>query len=118
VLPSVSEPWGLVANEAAACGLPLLVSTHAGCAPTLVPEPDGTCGSRFDPLDVELMAEKLAWMANLSEVDRMLMGANAAKTVAHWGPDRFADGFLEAVELARAARSRPRAHEPAFPGVS
>ncbi len=26
VLPSLREPWGLVANEAAACGLPLLVS--------------------------------------------------------------------------------------------
>lgn len=32
VLPSVSEPWGLVVNEAAASGLPLLVSSLAGCA--------------------------------------------------------------------------------------
>ena len=30
VLPSLSEPWGLVVNEAASCGLPLLVSNRAG----------------------------------------------------------------------------------------
>ena len=46
-----SEPWGLVVNEAAASGLPLLVSSRAGCAATLVPEPEGTTGGRFDPLD-------------------------------------------------------------------
>src|SRR5262249_29590175 len=49
VLPSLSEPWGLVVNEAASAGLPLLVSQRAGCAPTLVPEPDGITGARFDP---------------------------------------------------------------------
>ena len=31
VLPSLMEPWGLVVNEAAACGLPLLVSDRVGC---------------------------------------------------------------------------------------
>src|SRR5690606_36321278 len=56
VLPSLSEPWGLVVNEAAACGLPLLVSDHAGCAGTLVPDPPGQTGWRFDPTDVEEIA--------------------------------------------------------------
>ena len=51
VLPSLSEPWGLVVNEAASAGLPLLVSERAGCAATLVPEPEGTTGARFDPLE-------------------------------------------------------------------
>ena len=36
---SISEPWGLVVNEAAACGLPLLVSDRAGCADTLGARP-------------------------------------------------------------------------------
>ncbi len=39
VLPSLLEPWGLVANEAAASGLPLVLSSRAGCAHTLVPDP-------------------------------------------------------------------------------
>jgi 1,2-diacylglycerol 3-alpha-glucosyltransferase len=106
VLPSLSEPWGLVANEAAACGLPLLISTRAGCVDTLVPEPEGSTGGRFDPYDVEEMATKLSWMANCSEDERQAIGRRAAETVASWGPDRFARGALEALELARKPRQR------------
>ena len=36
VLPSTSESWGLVVNEAMACKLPVLVSKQAGCAADLV----------------------------------------------------------------------------------
>jgi len=111
VLPSLSEPWGLVVNEAAASGLPLLVSTHAGCSLTLVPEPDGTTGSRFDPLDLEAIKTKLAWMAALPEESRRAMGQRAAEVVAHWGPDRFAQGAMEALELAHTAPQR-RAKSP------
>jgi 1,2-diacylglycerol 3-alpha-glucosyltransferase len=106
VLPSLSEPWGLVVNEAAASGLPLLVSSRAGCADTLVPSPEGTTGGRFDPLDVEEMTTKLAWMAALGGEDRRAMGRRAAQVVSAWGPDRFARGAMEAVEFARAAQKR------------
>ena len=108
VLPSVSEPWGLVVNEAAASGLPLLVSSLAGCAPVLVPQPDGMTGSQFDPLDVDAIAQKLAWMAALPDQDRCAMGKKAAETVSHWGPDRFAQGVLEAIDIARIPRRRRR----------
>jgi glycosyltransferase involved in cell wall biosynthesis len=33
ILPSIVETWGLVVNEAAACGLPLAVSERCGCWP-------------------------------------------------------------------------------------
>ncbi|NDB75533.1 MAG: glycosyltransferase, partial [Verrucomicrobia bacterium] len=45
VLPSVSETWGLVVNEAMACGLPAIVSETVGCAPDLVTE--GETGFTF-----------------------------------------------------------------------
>ncbi len=113
VLPSLSEPWGLVVNEAAACRVPLLVSARAGCAPVLVPEPDGTTGSRFDPLDVQAITNKLAWMASLSDQDRAFMGERAAETVEHWGPDRFAKGALEALAIAHErGRRRVRSGSP------
>lgn len=39
VLPSdADETWGLVVNEAQACGLPAIVSEEAGCAPELIEE--------------------------------------------------------------------------------
>jgi 1,2-diacylglycerol 3-alpha-glucosyltransferase len=111
VLPSVSEPWGLVVNEAAASGLPLLVSSRAGCAPILVPEPRGTTGSQFDPLDVSAISENLTWMASLAPKERFEMGRRAADTVSHWAPSRFAQGLLEALDLAQRSirmHSRPR----------
>jgi glycosyltransferase involved in cell wall biosynthesis len=107
VLPSLSEPWGLVVNEAAASGLPLLVSARAGCAATLVPEPEGTTGGQFDPLDLEEMTTKLAWIASLTAEDRRAMGRRAAQVVSEWGPDRFAHGVIKAIELARAKTQWP-----------
>ncbi len=110
VLASLCEPWGLVVNEAAASGLPLLVSQRAGCVATLVPDPQGTTGARFDPLDLESMTTRLAWMAALSERDRRQMGLNSAETVAHWGPGQFARGALEALGLARPSQQVRRTH--------
>ena len=53
--PALSEPWGLVVNEAMAAGLPCLVSRTCGCAPDLVV--DGETGFQFDPENIHQMAE-------------------------------------------------------------
>lgn len=47
VLPSHSEPWGLVVNEAMVCGMPVIVSQTCGCVADLVR--DGVNGFTFDP---------------------------------------------------------------------
>jgi glycosyltransferase involved in cell wall biosynthesis len=47
ILPSLSETWGLVVNEAMLCHLPIIVSTKCGCQPELVQE--GVNGFSFDP---------------------------------------------------------------------
>lgn len=36
VLPSDGETWGLVVNEAMACGRPCFVSDHVGCGPDMI----------------------------------------------------------------------------------
>lgn len=41
ILPSVQETWGLVVNEAMACGIPCIVSDAVGCYPDLI-EPGKT----------------------------------------------------------------------------
>lgn len=49
ILPSLSEPWGLVVEEALHQGLPVLLSTQVGCADTIL-ESD-KYGYTFDPHD-------------------------------------------------------------------
>lgn len=59
VLPSDgSETWGLVANEALACGTPIVVSDAAGCAPNLAA--DGAVGRTFPVGDVVALATEVA----------------------------------------------------------
>lgn len=105
VLPSLSEPWGLVANEAAACGVPLLISDRAGCVETLVPESSQT-GLRFAPEDEDEILACLVRVASLGETERRAMGHLAANAVAEWGPERFALGMREALGFARLAVKR------------
>ena len=57
VLPSESESWGLVVNEAMAAGTPAVVSEGVGCAPDLV-EP-GETGEIFAVGDIEAIAARL-----------------------------------------------------------
>jgi glycosyltransferase involved in cell wall biosynthesis len=112
VLPSLSEPWGLVANEAAACAVPLLISDRCGCARTLVPEPPGTAGWTSDPADPDALADRLAQVAALAPAARAEIGRRARQVAAAWGPHRFASGLLEAVGMA-ADRRRSRRTRPA-----
>jgi glycosyltransferase involved in cell wall biosynthesis len=59
VLPSLSEPWGLVVNEAMLCGMPVIVSKKCGCAFDLVKE--STNGFLIDPLDVHSLAKSMQY---------------------------------------------------------
>ena len=108
VHPSLMEPWGLVVNEAASSGLPLIVSDRAGCVETFVPFPSGTTGLRVHPRDEESLAEALSTIASLPESERRAMGFRAQKLAALWGPERFATGTLDALELATEAPRRNR----------
>ncbi|GMO98005.1 glycosyltransferase family 4 protein [Bradyrhizobium sp. TM239] len=57
VLPSHSEPWGLVINEALSYGCPTIVSHRCGCVPELVDE--GKTGFAFTWGGVDELAEKM-----------------------------------------------------------
>jgi glycosyltransferase involved in cell wall biosynthesis len=95
---STTEQWGLVVNEAMACGLPVIVSKRCGCAPDLVE--DGVDGFAFAPHDVAALAGLLQRVAAMTEAQRRAMGRAGQEIIAGWGPARFADGLLRAAEAA------------------
>ena len=87
VLPSISEPWGLVVNEAMVCGLPVIVSERCGCAPDLVEV--GTNGFLFNPHNTDELAQALGYFIN--NPDRLpAMGAESQRIVAAFSSQRVA----------------------------
>lgn len=94
VHPAISEPWGLVINEAMACSLPVLCSTNCGAAEELVC--DGVNGYQFDPLDTDAITRCLQIFLNLSPVARAEMGAASALTLERVCPlEAFGKGLRE-----------------------
>lgn len=103
ILPSLSEQWGLVVNEAMASGLPVLVSDHCGCAVELVDE--GRNGYRFSPKDTKALTTLMIRLSQLDETRASDMAVASREIVDRWSPETFR---TNAVELAEMVRQHPR----------
>lgn len=95
VLPSESEPWGLVVNEAMICGLPVLVSEPSGCVDDLVQE--GQNGWKFHPHQLPDFVDKLHhFVDNSANLGRM--GSISRKIVADFEPQKVAHEMLRGIK--------------------
>jgi len=101
---SRSEPWGLVVNEAMAAGLPVVVSNACGCASDLVQ--DGGNGYVVAHNDLDEIADRLARIDDDPGL-RARMAVRSSTIIAKWGPDRFADGAIEAASMAQRHGAQP-----------
>lgn len=100
VLPSLyGETWGLVVNEAMACGLPVLVSEQCGCAETLVH--NGINGWRFSPDRPEELTEHMLQISGLSDQDYQKMVSASQELIRPWGIERFVEGAMAAIDACR-----------------
>jgi glycosyltransferase involved in cell wall biosynthesis len=103
-LLSEREPWAVVVNEAAACGLPLVLSDRVGAAHDLLR--DGENGFLVLAGDVDAAAESLRRLAADPEL-RSAYGARSRELAQDWGYGPSVAGFLAAVREA-VADHRPR----------
>ncbi len=102
VLPSTGrESWGLVANEALACGTPIIVSDAVGCAPDLAA--DGATGGVFPLGDIASLRQTIQVMLSAPPSREAI----AARSDAY-GLAAAADGVEAAVAAVRR-RSGARA---------
>lgn len=108
LLPSDhGETWGLVVNEAMACGLPAIVADQVGCAPDLV-IPDRT-GWIHATGDVAALARCIA-AAAADRTRLAAMGAHARHRVRRrHGVERAAAAVPRALRAALAAAPRSAA---------
>jgi len=97
VHPALQEQWGLVVNEAMACGLPILVSRTVGAAHDLVV--DGENGFKFDPKSVGEITDALTRVA-ADSTDRAAMAARSREIVSRWAPEHFAKSLWAGVGRA------------------
>ena len=100
VLPTYTDTWGLVVNEAMACGLPAIVSQAAGCAADLVRE--GWNGLLIPPKDVPALAGAMAKLVHQPEL-AMTMSGNARQQILHYSPSEWARGIARAVAAGAGA---------------
>ena len=101
VLPSRSEPWGMVLNEAAAAGLPIVATEESGAAHDLV---DGN-GYRVPAGDVDALREALSQLANDPSL-RARFGARSRELARRFTPEAWADGVVSAAGRARRRTGR------------
>jgi glycosyltransferase involved in cell wall biosynthesis len=95
VLPSRSEPWGLVVNEAMCCALPAIVSDRCGCAADLVTPRTGWI---FSAGDAGQLAAALERFENSSREKLVAMGAAARALASQFSPERGAAAVLECLD--------------------
>jgi glycosyltransferase involved in cell wall biosynthesis len=93
VLPTHSDPWGLVVNEAMACGLPIIVSSVAGCSADLVE--DGWNGYVVPPRDVEKLSVAIDTLVRHPEL-RQRMSGRSLERIRNYSPEACADGLAAA----------------------
>lgn len=101
VLPTYTDTWGLVVNEAMACGLPIIVTSVAGCARDLV---DDQWNGRVIPSkDVPSLVSAMTEMA-LSQEKVACMGKNSLKRIGRFTPEAWSMGILKMVSGERPIR--------------
>jgi len=96
ILPSISEPWGLVAGEAMACGLPVFISNRCGCYPDIVH--DGINGFSFDPFKEEellgLMKDVIQEKYNLEAMGRASLGI-----IKDYTPEKVTEVYKDSIHF-------------------
>jgi glycosyltransferase involved in cell wall biosynthesis len=97
ILPTHSDPWGLVVNEAMACGLPIIVTNVAGCSADLVE--DGWNGYVVPPGNPDRLKAALDSLVRSPELRRQ-MSVRSTERIREYSPEACAAGLAAAAFAA------------------
>lgn len=104
VLPSLSEAWGLVVNEAMEFSLPILVSDHVGALPLVR---NGENGFVVPAGNVEALAEAVTTIGRNPELRRR-MGERSRTLIEDHTLVRWADTLLDGISRFGRVAPSPR----------
>lgn len=97
VFPSLNDIWGLVINEAAANGLPILASRTTLSAPEIAKTTKGIV--LFDGKNEEDLARKMREIASLSKEDRIRMGIANAHAIRSYTIESMVQAHFKLFDL-------------------
>lgn len=98
ILPTRSDTWALVVNEAVVAGCPVMVSKYAGSAGELIE--DGHSGIVFDPLNEKELIEKLTFCVNNKEL-LARYAATAKEKLQEYNNDVSAERIIDLIKKTR-----------------
>jgi glycosyltransferase involved in cell wall biosynthesis len=101
VLPTYTDTWGLVVNEAMACGLAVILSRAAGCGVDLVQE--NWNGLLVPPRDVPSLTSAMQRLALQPDLGAT-MGAHSSQRISHYSPGAWTQGIVRMVIAHGGAR--------------
>ncbi|MFN6379194.1 MAG: glycosyltransferase family 4 protein [Flavobacteriales bacterium] len=97
ILPSSYEPWGVVVNEFALAGYPLILSNRVGARTALLTPQSGW---EFDYRSKEDMKEKMRMAMQTSEHELRRMGEHAHQMSCMLDEKQYAASLLKMIESA------------------
>jgi glycosyltransferase involved in cell wall biosynthesis len=112
VLPSSNETWGLVVNEAMACGVPAIVADCVGCATDLVVP--GETGFIYPAGDAPQLWDRMTHVVDALERDRACFDAAVRSRISRYACDDAVAGTLAALESVTPSVRRLSAITPAL----
>jgi len=95
IIPSQSDPWGIVVHEAMLLSKCVCASLGVGCAQDRIQ--DGKNGFLFPPNDHKSLAHLLARVLRNGDL-RRTVGLSAGEVAREWSPQRNVEAFLEVLE--------------------
>ncbi len=101
ILPSISEPWGNVVNEAMASGLPVLVSDKCGCKPELCFR--GVNGYDFNPYNVDEIADSMLKISSKT-VDLQQMGLASLELVQRFSLSNYCQSLYDCITTLQKSK--------------
>lgn len=97
VMPSSRENWGLVVNEAMACGLPVIASHRCGASADIVRDSEN--GFVYPCGDIGALAQAIRKLATNPDLRRR-MGHRSWEIIQSFGYEKCVEGILSALRFA------------------
>lgn len=103
-LPSLSESWGLVVNEAMAAGLPILISNKINAANALLQE--GVNGYGFEPTDINEISAKIMQFIVLSAEEKKKMSDSSLTIIDKMSYENMGNELFIALNKINSVKTK------------